>query len=225
MRAARGAAARAEAQLDLGRYLLMVDSADRDQKEATAAFEASATDYASVDAHASVDALTGWPTRHAKRTKSRRALERALATATTAREAAAVLAALGDIARDQHRESVAVERWRAALDKDARWWPATLSLADEEATAGFPAAGLARIDALPPAIRLLRPVRRERIRMLMTLDRRREAEAERRGLLVGRSTTPICCESSATRHGRAATAPNRCVCWRARRLCGRTFPV
>ncbi|MEO5769254.1 MAG: DUF3857 domain-containing protein [Polyangia bacterium] len=179
VRAARGAPARAEAELDLGHYLLMVDSADRDQKEATAAFEASATD------HASVDALTGLASAAREEDESRRALERALATATTPREAAAVLAALGDIAHDQRRESVAVERWRAALDKDARWWPATLSLAGEEAAAGFPAASLARIDGLPPVIRVLRPVRRERIRMLMTLDRRREAEEERRGLLGG----------------------------------------
>ncbi|MEP6653086.1 MAG: hypothetical protein ABJA82_06985, partial [Myxococcales bacterium] len=185
VRAAPGAHPRAEAELDLGRYLLMIDSADRDQKEATAAFEAAATDYASVDAHASVEALTGLANAAREEDESRRALERALASATTPREAAAVMAALGDIARDQRRESVAVERWRAALDKDARWWPATLSLAGEEAAAGFPAAALARIDALPPVIRVLRPVRRERIRMLMTLDRRREAEEERRGLLGG----------------------------------------
>ncbi len=177
VRAARSAISAAQAELDLGRYLLMVDSADRDQKEAAHAFEISA------DRHPTADALMGLSNAAREEDESRRALERALVVAKVPRERAAVLSALGDVARDQHRESQAVERWRAALAADPRWWPAVLSLAGEEQTAGFPAAALMHVDDLPAEIRALPAVGRERVRLLMALDRRNEAESIRRALL------------------------------------------
>jgi cellulose synthase operon protein C len=177
VRAAKSPEAAGRAGLDLGRYLLLVDPADRDRKEAAHAFESSAA------SHPMVEALMGLSSAEPEENASRRALERALAIAKTSRDRARVLAALGDVARNQHRDAVAIERWRGALELEPRWWPATLSLAGEEQAAGFPAAALARVEALPAVVRAIPPVARERARLLMALDRRADAEKTWRGLL------------------------------------------
>ena len=178
VRTARSQQAAALAGVDLGRYLLMVDPGDRDEKLAAAAFEAS------VARHPSVESLMGLANAGREEDESRRAFARALDVALVPRDRARVLAALGDIARDQHRDAVAVERWRAALVADARWWPAAVSLAGEEESAGFPGAALARIEGLPAAVQSVPPVAREHARLLMTLDRRTEAERIWRALVT-----------------------------------------
>ena len=171
------AAARAEAWLDLGRYLMNVDSADRDAKAAAAAFEASAA------ASSSAAALLGLAAAAREDDERRRALERALPLARDRGERARILSALGDVARDQRRQAAAGDLWRAALAADPRCWPASLSLAGEEQTAGLPALALARIDALSPAARAVPIVARERSRLLLVLGRREDAERELAGLL------------------------------------------
>jgi len=171
------AAARAEAWLDLGRYLMNVDSADRDAKAAAAAFEASTA------ASSSSAALLGLAAAAREDDERRRALERALPLVRDPRERARVLSALGDVARDQRRPAAAADLWRAALVADPRCWPAALSLAGEEQTAGLPALALARLDALPPSARAVPIVARERARLLLVLGRREGAERELAGLL------------------------------------------
>ncbi|HEY8925371.1 MAG TPA: hypothetical protein VIU64_13385, partial [Polyangia bacterium] len=171
------ASARAEAWLDLGRYLMNVDSADRDAKAAAAAFEASAA------ASPTAAALLGLAAAAREDDERRRALERALPLARDAGERARVLSALGDVARDQRRPAAAADLWRAALAADPRCWPASLSLAGEEQTAGFPALALARLDALSSSARAVPIVARERARLLLVLGRREDAERELAGLL------------------------------------------
>ncbi len=178
VRTARSPDVAGQAALDLGRYLLLVDPADRDQKAAARAFEIA------VGHRPTVEALMGLANAGREEDESRRALERALAVAKTPRDRARVLSALGDVARDQRRETFALERWRAALVADARWWPAALSLAGEEQSAGFPGTALARIDNLPAAIRAVPVVARERARLLMALGRRLDAEEAWKVLLA-----------------------------------------
>jgi tetratricopeptide (TPR) repeat protein len=170
--------ARARAWLDLGRYLLAVDPADHDVHAAAQAFEASA------GARPSVPALLGLAASARDDDERRRALERALPVCATAGERARVLAALGDVARDQHRESAAIDHWRAALDASPGFWPASLALASQEQTAGLPGAALARIDGLPPGARALPAVLRARARLLVALERSREAAQVLEGLLA-----------------------------------------
>ena len=109
----------------------------------------------------------------------RRALERALdATqhATPIRARALVLARLGDVARDQHRDAVALGRWREALAADARCWPASLAIAEEQQGAGMPFVALARSRRCRATAR--RPARRRQWAALLDASDRR-AEAER----------------------------------------------
>ena len=170
-RAGRGgtAEARAEAWLDLGRYLLAVDPSDRDARAPAQAFEASARE------RPGVAVLMGLAAAAREDDERRRALERALPVAATPGERARVLAALGDVARDQHRESAAVHDWRAALAASPGFWPAALALASQEQTAGVPAAALGRLQALSPSVRALPAVRRGLARLLAALDRPAEA--------------------------------------------------
>jgi len=169
---------RAQASLDLGRYLLGVDPADHDARAPAQAFEASARE------RPGVAALLGLSQAQREDDERRRALERALPLATAPGERAQVLTALGDVARDQHREAAAVEDWRAALAVSPTYWPATLALAAEEQTVGLPAAALARLDGLAAPVRALPVVRRARARLLFALDRPDEAAHELEAVLA-----------------------------------------
>ena len=175
---ARTAEARAQAWLDLGRYLLSVDPADRDARAAAQAFEASAGE------RPGVAALMGLAASAREDDERRRALERALPVAATPGERARVLTALGDVARDQHRESAAVEDWRAALAASPTFWPAALALASQEQTAGLPAAALTRLEALSPPARALPAVRRAHARLLAAVERPVEAARELEAVLA-----------------------------------------
>jgi len=182
LRAAAGRAGAAgdaaSAWLDLGRYLLAVDPADHDARAPAQAFEASAR------ARPGVPALLGLSLSAREDDERRRALERALPLATNDGDRARVLTALGDVARDQHRASAAVERWRAALAASATFWPAAMALAAEEQTVGLPAAALARVEALPAPVRALPAVRRAHARLLFALDRPDEAARELEAVLT-----------------------------------------
>jgi tetratricopeptide (TPR) repeat protein len=189
--AGRAPEARAEAWLDLGQYLQVTHPGDADQKEAAHAYAESWA------ARPSFEAMLGAARVARDEDESRRMLERALSLDSSASSAPAspsdrtraldlarVLAALGDVARDQRREAVALDRWRAALAADPSWWPAEVALAAEERNAGLPATALARVAALPPAFQDIPAVIRERLQSLLALDRRVDAEAEARRLLV-----------------------------------------
>jgi tetratricopeptide (TPR) repeat protein len=186
--AGRAPEARAEAWLDLGQYLQVTHPGDADQKEAAHAYAESWA------ARPSFEAMLGAARVARDEDESRRMLERALSLAeslpptpmggTRALDLARVLAGLGDIARDQRREAVALDRWRAALAAAPSWWPAAVALAAEERNAGLPATALARVAALPAAFQDIPTVIRERLQALLALDRRVEAEAEARRLLA-----------------------------------------
>ena len=99
-----------------------------------------------------------------------------------------MLAALGDTARAQRRDAVALARWREALATDAGCWPAALALADEEQAAGLPSIALARLEALPEAARRVSRVRRQWVRLLDAVGRTREADKlfeDMRGTFAG----------------------------------------
>ena len=188
--AGRAPEARAEAWLDLGQYLQVTHPGDADQKEAAHAYAESWAAYPSFEA------MLGAARVARDEDESRRMLERALSLVqsspsspspsgtTHALDLARVLAGLGDVARDQRREAVALDRWRAALAADPSWWPAAVALAAEERNAGLPATALARVAALPAAFQDIPAVIRERLQSLLALDRRVDAEAEARRLLV-----------------------------------------
>src|SRR6185295_12424900 len=108
----------------------------------------------------------------------RRALERALsrADAGASPQRALVLARLGDVARDQHRDSVALDRWREALAADPACWPASLALAEEEQGAGLPSLALSRLDALRAGAQRAPRVQQQRVRLLGSLDRHADEE-------------------------------------------------
>ncbi|HEX2659024.1 MAG TPA: DUF3857 domain-containing protein [Polyangia bacterium] len=163
--------------LNLARYLAGVDSADRDERAAARAFETS------FARQPTVAALMGLASVARDDDERRRALERARTLAATPLERARVLAALGDVARDQRRDAIAGGAWRAALEVLPSYWPAELSLASEEQSAGLPAAALARLDAMPAGVRAIPVVTRQRARVLEALERRDEAERALRTLV------------------------------------------
>ena len=148
-RAAPAGGAGAEAWLDLGRYLAWAEPGDRDGREATTALETAR------DRRPTIEVLRLLADVARDEDERRRALEAALATTdepaagtetpegTAARRAsrALLLARLGDAARGQRRDAVALARWREALAVDPACWPATLALADEEQGAGPAARG------------------------------------------------------------------------------------
>ena len=166
---ARTAEARAAAWLDLGRYLLAVDPADRDARAPAQAFEAS------VRERPGIPALLGLAASAREDDERRRALERALPLAALPDERAQVLTTLGEVARDQHREPAAIDDWRAALAASPSFWPATLAMASQEQMVGLPGAALNRLEALPAPVRGLPAVQRARARLLVALDRPAEA--------------------------------------------------
>jgi tetratricopeptide (TPR) repeat protein len=170
-RAGRGSAA-ADAWLDLGRYLAWAEPGDRDAREAAAALETS------IARRPSVEALMLLADVARDEDERRRALERALELggARGSAEGSLALARLGEVARAQRRDAVALARWREALAADPGCWPAALALADEEQAAGLPLSALARVEALPPATRAVPRVRRALARLDEAAGRQRDAD-------------------------------------------------
>ena len=163
----------ADAWLDLGRFLAWLQPGDREAREDAAALEAA------VARRPTARALLRLAEVARDEDERRRTLERA--RDASAGEAdpgtrAMVLARLGDIARDQHRESVALLHWREALAADARCWPASLAIAEEQQSAGMPYLALAEIETLPPAARAIPRVERQLASLLDSVDRHAEAE-------------------------------------------------
>ncbi|HVZ74769.1 MAG TPA: hypothetical protein VHJ20_20440, partial [Polyangia bacterium] len=149
--AARGDDA-AEAWLDLGRSRAFAGAGDRDAREAAAAVESSIAARPSVAAYRLLAAVAR------DDDERRRAFEDALALSPAGDEArlgerALLLARLGEVARSQHRDAVALTRWREALAEDPGCWPASLALAEEEQAAGMPLVAAARVEALPASVR------------------------------------------------------------------------
>jgi transglutaminase-like putative cysteine protease len=179
-RAADGTAG-AEAWLDLGRFLAWNQPGDREAREDAAALEAA------VARRPTVRALLRLAEVARDEDERRRTLERALDVSAGDADPAAralVLARLGDVARDQHREGVALFHWREALAADARCWPASLAIAEEQQSAGMPFLALGQIQALPPSARAIPRVERQLAALLDSVDRHADAERLMNELVV-----------------------------------------
>jgi tetratricopeptide (TPR) repeat protein/transglutaminase-like putative cysteine protease len=177
--AAPAGATGADAWLDLGRYLAWAEPGDREAREAAAALETARA------RRPSVEVLRLLADVGRDEDERRRALDAALAALTPHGDSeraegralrALLLARLGDTARAQRRDALAVERWRAALAADPGCWPAAIALAEEEQAAGLPLVALARVEALPEAVRAVPRVRRPWARLLDAAGRTREAD-------------------------------------------------
>ncbi len=177
----RAGAAGAQAWFDLGRYLASADPGDRDSREAATALETARARQPTV---ATLRLLADVARDEDER---RRSLEAALALTGGAEEVRArLLAALGDAARSQRRDEVALARWREALATDPGCWPAALALADEEQAAGLTSLALARVEALPEAARQVARVRRQWARLLDAMGKVHEADTLLQGMLATR---------------------------------------
>jgi len=161
-----GSDAAAQAWLDFARYLAWAAPRDR---SARAASEAAGR---SLALRPSLGALMVAADVAADEDERRRHLEHALDLASRSADhadgaepisagwRALLLARLGEMARTERREARAAEAFKEALAIDKACWPAILSIAEEESEADLPLAALARIEALPPAVRALPRVRR-----------------------------------------------------------------
>ncbi len=186
--AAPAGAGGAEAWLDLGRTLAWNGSGDRDAREAATAVETAIARQPSIAAYRLLSAVAR------DDDERRRAFESALALTekpdddAAARRAtrAILLARLGETARAQRRDAVALARWREALETDPGCWTATLALADEEAAAGLPLIAVARVEALPASARAVPRVRRALAHLLDGAGRTRDADALLATLLTER---------------------------------------
>jgi tetratricopeptide (TPR) repeat protein len=166
---------RAARFLDQARFFTLAAPEDADDKPVERALRAAT---ARADSPAAVQALLLLGEVAREDDDRRAALERASAAATAPGDRCLALEALGALARRRHHEAAALAHWRRALEADPECWPAQLAIALEEQGAGLPAAALARVDALPVAVRAAPRVARTRARLLEALGRRREAEAE-----------------------------------------------
>ena len=176
--------AAAQAWLDQARYLSLVSPADSELRAVeTAAKQALPPPGTALSAPA-VSALLLLGNVAREEDDRRAAFERALPALTSASQRAHVLALIGRIWRSQRREDAAVGRWQEALTLDPHCLPAHLALAREEERAGMGASALARISALPEAMRRLPMVEDALADFLASLGRRREAESTRRSLLA-----------------------------------------
>jgi transglutaminase-like putative cysteine protease/Flp pilus assembly protein TadD len=177
----------AGAWLDLARELAFLAPRDREAHAAAAAAARSLALRPSLGAYLVAADVADTDD------ERRRALEGALALAQPARDdarggqasggeaisrawRALLLARLGEQARTERREARATESTRAALAIDAGCWPAVLALAGEESEAGLPLAALARLQALPAAVRALPRVRRTEARLDEAAGRRQESD-------------------------------------------------
>ncbi|HEY2904018.1 MAG TPA: DUF3857 domain-containing protein [Polyangia bacterium] len=166
----------AQAWLDLAQFLIATTPSDRDARDDAAALEQS------IALGPSAAALSALADVGRDDDERRRALDRAAALAANASDddaradGALVQAKLGDVAKQQHRDAVAVARWRQALQTDAGCWPAALALAEEEQSAGLSSASTARLEALPVSLRAVRRVGMALVRQWEAVERRADAD-------------------------------------------------
>ena len=171
-RASAGAAG-ADAWLDLGRFLAWNQPGDREARQDAAALEAA------VARRPTALALLRLADAARDEDERRRTLERALGASAGESDPATraiVLARLGDVARDQHRDAVALAHWREALAADARCWPASLAIAEEQQSAGMPYLAQGELQALPATARDIPRVKRQLASLLDSVDRHAESE-------------------------------------------------
>ncbi len=167
----------AQAWLDEALYLAWVMPVDSELKSIeTAANKAVPTANTELSLPA-IQALLLLGSAAREEDDRRAALERALPALARSDERARVLADLGRLARLQHREDVAIARWRQAVALDPRCVPAELALAREEQRAGMASTALGRLSALPESARLLPLVQDALADILASLGRHREANA------------------------------------------------
>ncbi|HET6150552.1 MAG TPA: DUF3857 domain-containing protein [Polyangia bacterium] len=162
----------ADAWFDLGRFRAWNQAGDREARQDAAAFESS------VARRPSARALLRLAEAARDEDERRRTLERARAAAIAENDVrlrALATARLGDVARDQRRDLVALSYWKDALAADATCWPAALALAEEEQSAGLPYQALSSLQNLPPDTRAIPQVKRQLARLLDSIDRHPEA--------------------------------------------------
>ena len=121
----------------------------------------------------------------------RSALERALPALVRPGERAQALADLGRLWRQQHRDDLAIARWRQAIALDPRCVQAQLALAREEQRAGMTSTALGRLSALTESARRLPLVQDELADVLESLGRRAESEELYRAIYVGRRSDTV----------------------------------
>ena len=165
----------ADAWLDRGRFLAWNQPGDREARAESAALEAA------VARRPTARALLLLAEVARDEDERRRTLERAREAAAgevgaDAALRALVLSRLGDVARDLHRDAVALGRWREAIATDARCWPASLAIAEEEQSAGLPYLALGELEALPARAREIPRVKRQLAGLLDSVDRHAEAD-------------------------------------------------
>ena len=176
---ARGSAA-ADAWLELARDLAWIAAPDRESHAAADAARRSLALRPSLGAYLVAAEVAD------SDDERRRALERAAELPISPAWHALLLARLGELARTERREARAAEAFRAALALDPDCWPATLAVADDEAEAMLPLAALARLEALPGAVRALPRVRRAAARLYEAAGRRSDSDRELGALAEGR---------------------------------------
>ncbi|HEX3903308.1 MAG TPA: DUF3857 domain-containing protein [Polyangia bacterium] len=169
--AARGPEA-AEAWLDLARALAWIAPRDREARAAADAAERSLAVRPSPGAYLVAAEVAD------NDDARRRALEHSSEQEISPAWRALLLARLGELARTERREARATESFRQALTIDPGCWPAALALADDESEAALPLAAVARLEALPAAVRTLPHVRRAAARLYEAAGRRGESDRE-----------------------------------------------
>ena len=166
-----------QAWLDLGQFLIANTPSDRDARDDVVALEQA------IARRPTVEALSALADVAREDDERRRALDRAAALAATATDddghadRALVLAKLGDVAKQQRRDAVAVDRWRQALQIDPDCWPAVVALAEEEQAAGLARAATVRLSSLPKELRAVRRVGLALVRLWEAVDRHSDADA------------------------------------------------
>jgi tetratricopeptide (TPR) repeat protein len=167
--------------LDFARILDLLRSEDSESKAAElAAGRAASAESGSPASRFAALVFLGQVAR--EEDDARAAFERALELAPGPGERALLLAELGDLAQRQHRQELALQRWREAAGADPTSLPALLALAGAEREAGLYAAALRRLDAVAAAARSVPAVLEAHARALEALGRLLEAEAEWRRL-------------------------------------------
>jgi tetratricopeptide (TPR) repeat protein len=182
------------AALDYAWFLTLVEPEDAESKPVEAALARAGT---------SSEALLLLSEVAREDDDRRAALETVAGRADEPIARALALTRLGELARQHRRDAAATASWRQALHADPDCWPASLAIAFDEQAAGLASAALARLEALPEAVRQVPRVVRARARVLEALGRRAEAEAALTRLLqVRRTDLDVLQEVAGTRRDR-----------------------
>jgi cellulose synthase operon protein C len=173
-RAKRLGRAGGPAWVDLARVLAWTTPRDRDERAASVAFAQAFRRLPPPGPEPALRLAAAEATDDDD--ERRRMLEQALDAQPPPKWRALLLARLGAAAHAARRDARALEAWREALAIDPACWTASLAIAQEEADAGLPLAGVARLEGLPVDVRALPHVQRAAVRLYDAAGRQREAD-------------------------------------------------